>query len=117
MRHTRRRPRRHPAFLILGLLAAASPALAADPAAGRKLAARCQACHGMDGIAKMPNVPHIAGESEVYLTKQLKAFRDGERKDPQMTLMAKPLTDAQIADLAAYFARIEITARVPETLR
>lgn len=119
MRHKRRRSRHYPAFLILGLLAAAAahPALAADPEAGRKLALRCQACHGLDGIAKMPNVPHIAGESELYLTKQLKAFRAGERKDPQMSLMAKNLTDSDIADLAAYYARIEITVRVPEKLR
>jgi cytochrome c553 len=107
------------ALLIAGLLAiiASGDAAAADAAAGRKKAARCQACHGLDGIAKMPNVPHIGGESELYLAKQLRAFRGGERKDPQMSLMAKNLSDEDIADLAAYFSRIEITARIPESLR
>jgi cytochrome c553 len=100
---------------IAALLATA--AQAADPAAGRKKAARCQSCHGLDGIAKIPNAPHIGGESELYLTKQLNAFRAGERKDPQMSLMAKGLSDEDIADLAAYFSRIEITARIPDNLR
>ncbi|HEX6979040.1 MAG TPA: cytochrome c [Alphaproteobacteria bacterium] len=88
-----------------------------DPAEGRRKAARCQGCHGTDGIARMPNVPHIAGESEIYLVKQLEAFRTGQRQDPQMSIMAKDLSDADIADLAAYYARIEISARVPESLR
>jgi cytochrome c553 len=62
-------------------------------------------------------VPHIGGESEIYLAKQLKAFRGGERRDPQMSMMAKNLSDADIDDLAAYYARIEITARIPDDLR
>jgi cytochrome c553 len=67
--------------LMAVLLAAAAPqAFAGDPAAGRKKAARCQSCHGLDGIAKIPNAPHIGGESEFYLTKQLNAFRAGERR-------------------------------------
>lgn len=99
------------------LIAVAGPSWAGDPASGRKKAVRCQACHGLDGVAKMPNVPHIAGESELYLAKQLKAFRGGDRRDPQMSLMAKNLSDEDIADLAAYFARIEITVRVPDNLR
>jgi cytochrome c553 len=109
--------RRVPLLAAAALLAFGTAAHAADPAAGRKKAARCQACHGLDGIAKMPNAPHIGGESELYLVKQLKAFRAGERKDPQMSLMAKNLSDEDIADLAAYFSRIEITARIPESLR
>ncbi len=110
----------HPAHRLLLLavsIAVAGPVWAADPEAGRKKAARCQACHGIDGVARMPNVPHIAGESELYLSKQLKAFRGGERRDPQMSLMAKNLSDDDIADLAAYFARIEVKVRIPDNLR
>jgi cytochrome c553 len=104
-------------FAVLALFASTSHTLAGDPAAGRKKAGRCATCHGLDGIAKIPNAPHIGGESEFYLTKQLKAFRAGERKDPQMSLMAKNLSDEDIADLAAYFSRIELTARIPDNLR
>ena len=113
-----RHPCRLPWLLAIAAIAAiAAPSWAADPSAGRKKAARCQACHGLDGVAKMPNVPHIAGESEIYLSKQLRAFRGGERRDPQMSLMAKNLSDDDIADLAAYYARIEVTVRVPDNLR
>jgi cytochrome c553 len=107
------------AFIALGLISTtlfdASPmALAADAAAGRAKAKTCQTCHGIDGIAKQPNVPHLAGESEIYLTKQLKAFRDGERKDLQMSIMAKPLSDEDIANLAAWYSSIKITVTLPE---
>ena len=105
-------------FLALGFISAtlfgASHALAADAAAGRAKAKTCQTCHGIDGIAKQPNVPHLAGESEIYLTKQLKAFRDGERNDPQMSIMAKPLSDEDIANLAAWYSSIKISVTLPE---
>ena len=103
------------AFLIaLGVSTAAMSALAADAAAGRAKAKTCQACHGIDGVSKQAHVPHIAGESEIYLIKQLKAFRDGERKDPQMSIMAKPLSDEDIANLAAWYSSIKFTVTVPE---
>jgi cytochrome c553 len=48
--------------------------------------------------------PNLAGQQEMYLAKQIKAFRDGERKDPSMSPMVAGLTDADIDNLAAYFA-------------
>ncbi|MGH6962253.1 MAG: c-type cytochrome [Dongiaceae bacterium] len=86
----------------------------ADPAAGRDKAKVCRACHGLDGVARLPTAATIAGESELYLAKQLKAFRSGERQDPQMVVIAKKLSDDDIADLAAWYASIEITVKVPE---
>jgi cytochrome c553 len=94
--------------------AAMATARAADPAAGRSKAKVCRTCHGIDGVGKMPTVPNIAGESEIYLVKQLKAFRAGERQDPQMSIIAKPLTDDEIANLAAWYASIEFSVTVPE---
>ncbi len=102
------------AFGLAAAVALADTAAAADPVAGRALAKRCAPCHGIDGIAKQPHVPHIAGESVIYLTKQLKGFRSGERRNEQMSLMAQPLTDQEIADLVAWYASIEITAVLPE---
>lgn len=114
-----RRVRRRAATGALALVAvlAISAAEAGDPAEGRKKAASCSGCHGMDGMAKMPNVPHIAGESEFYLTKQLRAFRAGERQDEQMSVIAQSLSDEDIDNLAAYFSSIEISVRVPTSLR
>jgi len=89
-------------------------AAAGDPDSGKALAARCAPCHGIDGVAKQPHVPNIAGESTMYLSKQLEAFRAGERNDPQMSLMAKPLNDEEIEDLVAWYSSIKLTVELPE---
>lgn len=81
---------------------------AADPAAGRKLYdATCAACHGPDGISIAPIYPNIAGQKNEYLVAQLKAFRDGSRKNAIMQPMAKNLTDTDIANLAAYVSTLK----------
>jgi cytochrome c553 len=67
----------------------------------------CVACHGADGIGKAPQYPNLAGQKATYLEKQLKGFRSGERKDPNMSAMAKPLSDQDIAVLAAYFESLD----------
>lgn len=98
--------------LALGGLAPAS--LAQDAAAGRKKAATCQTCHGIDGVGKMPDVPHIAGENAEYLTRQLENFRGGERQHEQMSVIAEGLSDEDIADLAAWYSSIEFSVTVPQ---
>jgi cytochrome c553 len=106
-----------PRLLPAALLAAAlvSPSLAADREAGRTLAQlACQTCHGIDGIAKMPIAPHLAGESEIYLQTQLKAFRSGKRQQEMMSVVAKDLSDDDIANLAAWYAAIKISVEMPE---
>lgn len=99
--------------LALAALAAASPAAAGDPAAGRRKAAMCQTCHGIDGVGKMPDVPNIGGESAGYLVRQLEQFKSGERRHEQMSLVAASLSEADIADLAAWYASIEFSVKVP----
>jgi cytochrome c553 len=86
------------------LLGASISMAGGDAAAGKTKAATCAACHGAAGVSANPMWPNLAGQKEAYLAKQLKAFRDGTRSDPMMTGMAKPLSDADIADLAAYFS-------------
>ncbi|RAI03236.1 cytochrome C554 [Acuticoccus sediminis] len=92
----------------------AAGAASADPAAGREKAAMCQVCHGLDGIGKNPEVPHIAGESEIYLMAQLRAFRSGERQHQQMSIIAQSLSDEDIRDLADYYASIKFEVTVPD---
>ncbi len=102
-------------LLAAGLLALV-PTLAladGDVAAGRKVALQCQACHGMDGIAKIPEAANLAGQSEIYLTSSLNAYKSGERKNDMMSTIAPSLSDADIANAAAYYSAIEITAKVP----
>jgi len=82
--------------------------LAADVATGRAKALMCQACHGTDGLSKVPDAPNIAGQTEGYLAAQLQAFRAGTRKNETMNVVTSTLSDADIANLAAYFSAIEI---------
>ena len=105
------------AALLAAILAApllAAPALAGDATLGRDKAKACAACHGIDGVAKLPHVPNIAGESTIYLEKQLKAFRSGERKDEMMSIIAANLTDEDIANVSAWYAAIKIKVTLPE---
>ena len=84
-------------------LSASSAIAAGDAAAGKAKAASCAACHGADGISKIPTYPNLKGQKAAYVVKQLKAFKTGDRKDPTMNAMAKPLSDADMANLAAHF--------------
>ena len=88
------------------LLAASGAALAGDAAAGKAKAASCAGCHGANGISSNPMWPNLAGQQPGYLVKQMKAFRDGTRTDPMMSPMAKPLSDADIENIAAYFSSL-----------
>ena len=81
---------------------------AGDVKAGRTKALMCQACHGLDGLSKVPDAPNIAGQTEPYLVAQLQAFKTGVRKNDAMSVVAPSLSDADIDDLAAYFSAIEI---------
>lgn len=108
-------PRRAAAGLLCGLLGLpALSAHAADPVAGREAARQCMACHGLDGIARQPDAGNLAGQSAFYLRNQLEAFRSGERRHPQMNVIARDLSDQEIADLAAWYSAIEIEVTVPE---
>lgn len=66
----------------------------------------CVTCHDAKGQGTAPRFPHLAGQSEVYLEQQLKAFRSGKRQAPQMSIMAQDLSDDDISDLAAYYASL-----------
>lgn len=95
----------------LALLAWVAPADAADAAAGRAKAQTCSVCHGPSGIAVAPDTPNLAGQPETYLVRQLRAFRAGERRHEVMNVIAKPLTDDDIANLAAWFSSFAVEAK------
>jgi cytochrome c553 len=92
---------------------APAPAAAQDAAAGARRATACQACHGMDGLSRLPDAPHLAGQPAPYLERALRAYRSGERRNEVMSLAAKPLSDQDIRDLAAYYAAIAIEVKPP----
>jgi cytochrome c553 len=92
----------------IALAAAANVAQAGgNAAAGAAKATMCAGCHGSKGISVAPMYPNLAGQKEAYLVKQLKAFKSGARKDPTMSAMAAPLSDTDIANLAAHFSSLK----------
>jgi len=96
------------------VLACGMSAAQADAQAGRAKATMCAVCHGEFGVSVLPNAPNLAGQPETYLAEQLKAYRSGKRANEIMSVIAKPLTDAEIADLAAWFASIAIEVKPPK---
>jgi cytochrome c553 len=92
------------------LLIAAPVTEAGDARTGRAKAAACAVCHGPVGISQQPNVPHLAGQPEIYVVEQLRAYRSGKRTHEVMNVVARGLSDADIDDLAAWFATIEVRA-------
>jgi len=93
------------AALVAALLffpAAAVPA--ADLQAIRSKAQTCFACHGAEGNSSNPAVPSIAGQPSQFIATALFFYRQGDRKDAQMSPVAANLTNADMNDLAAYFS-------------
>lgn len=78
-----------------------------DAAAGKKKSVTCTSCHGAKGISAAPMWPNLKGQKAVYLVKQLKDFKSGKRKDPVMAPMAKPLSNKDMEDLAAYYESLK----------
>jgi cytochrome c553 len=92
--------------ILSAVIAAASGSAFAtgDAIAGKNKSSVCTACHGATGASPNQLWPNLAGQRYAYLVKQLKEFRDGTRKDPVMEPFAKPLSDEDIENLAAYFS-------------
>ena len=111
------------------LLAAVVPAIAAlstsapagaqgapvgDAAKGAQKNLMCTGCHGIDGwrtaFPEVYSVPRIGGQHEAYLVKALQQYKSGDRSHPSMRAIAAPLSDQDMADLAAYYAKGGVTA-------
>ena len=104
-------------MLLLALvpgLAIAAESLERDAERGRQAAAACPACHQADGsgmnIPDGESWPRLAGQNAAYLAKQLHDFKAGRRDNPTMAPFANMLDDQQIADLAAYYSQMPVTA-------
>ena len=91
-----------PALIVLAVSgAAAVPAWAQD---ARYLAANCANCHGTDGRS-VGGMPSLVGIDAKYFIEQMTAFRDGKRQATIMHQLSKGYTDAQVAQMAAYFSK------------
>jgi cytochrome c553 len=101
------------AALVLAFPQLGWAADAADGQAAKAKATQCFACHGADGLAKAPDAPNLAGQNESYLVKALTDYKSGARQHEVMAMMAKNLSAADIAQIAAYYSRIPVTVKAP----
>ncbi|MGQ0429399.1 MAG: c-type cytochrome [Gammaproteobacteria bacterium] len=96
-------------FAWVGTLAACSllslTASAGDAQAGSQKAAVCAACHGVTGSSVNPEWPNLAGQGEAYIADQLAQFKNGARTNVLMSPMTLALSDQDMQDLGAHFAR------------
>jgi len=102
--------------LILSLLASCTAWAQGSIEAGKAKSATCAACHGTDGNSLITTYPKLAGQHGKYLEKQMQELKLGMltsgkqgRFDPVMSAMAMPLTEQDMADLAAYYASLPIS--------
>ncbi|NIY95729.1 cytochrome c4 [Salipiger sp. HF18] len=74
----------------------------------------CVSCHGADGIALLPEAPNLAGEVNIYIDTQLKAFRTGKRRHDIMSSIAAEMTDEEIRAVADWYAAVQLEITGPE---
>lgn len=91
------------------VLAGGQAGAAGNPELGQQKAAVCMACHGPDGNSPpmpdpAPPWPKLAGQVPEYIVKQIHDFKAGRRSNEQMSPQAQMVAEADIADIAAYFA-------------
>ena len=92
--------------ILLSFFSSAAIA-AGDVAAGQAQAVTCAACHGQDGATAIdPTYPNLAGQNEVYLTRQLQMFQSGERNVALMSAQLIGKSEQDLADLGAYYASL-----------
>jgi len=108
------------ALVFIGPTAKAQePDIQGNAAAGAGKVAMCIGCHGIVGYrASFPQVhkvPMISGQSAPYIGAALEAYQKGERKHPAMRGVAEPLSEQDVADIAAFYAAQTPSQPVPET--
>jgi cytochrome c553 len=107
-------PQRRRVFvaIVVAMTLGGSAAAAADASKGLAKSAICASCHGPAGISPVPDYPNIAGQNPLYLEYALRRYRAGDRRGDQAGMMytvTQALTDADISNLAAYYAALRPT--------
>tara|TARA_B110001452_G_scaffold218805_1_gene190638 strand:- start:88 stop:456 length:369 start_codon:yes stop_codon:yes gene_type:complete len=78
----------------------------------------CVTCHGMNGQATGAGnsviIPNITAQEKNYMVARLKAYKAGEIKHPQMSVVAQMLTEQDINDVAEWYSKIKIQIFDPE---
>ena len=78
---------------------------AADIGAGKAIAEKgCKNCHGLDGKGAGPAIPHLSAQREAYLVASLKEYKEGKRTHAALQDIAAKMSDADMRNIAAYYA-------------
>jgi cytochrome c553 len=93
-------------LVALAAFVLSAPAIAAkgNPEAGKAKAEPCKACHGETGASASPEFPKIGGQHADYLIVALRHYKLGKRKNPIMAGQVANLSEADMRDLAAWYA-------------
>lgn len=95
------------AAMLLFSSVAVAQEIRGDANAGATKIDMCLGCHGIVGyrssFPEVYRVPELSGQNEKYISNALHAYKKGDRKHPTMRGVAGPLTDQDIADIAAYY--------------
>ena len=94
---------------VVAFVAASADVVQPDPAAGKVESVICATCHGADGMSVATDVPNLAGQHYEYLIEQLIAFKEGTRSSGVMNEMVRPMTLAQLRNVAAYYSTVPVT--------
>ena len=99
-------------LLLVTTLFGSLGASAADLQQGRAKANACAVCHGQNGLASHPEAPNLAGQPIIYVTQQLKNYKTGRRTNEIMSVIAKPLSEQDIDDLALWYSSMQVEVKM-----
>jgi len=94
-------------LMLFSLMAFSFSAIAADIEAGKTKAMLCAACHGANGVSASEDIPNLAGQKAGYLAKAIRDFKSGARKNGMMASVVPMIADADINNIAAYYASLK----------
>jgi cytochrome c553 len=80
------------------------PAAPSPVDAGKAAAASCGGCHGEAGISSIPGMPNLVGLDPKYLAAAIQGYRGGQRKHDMMKMLVAGLSDADIDNIATFYA-------------
>lgn len=104
---------------LAALGASAQGAPQGNAEAGKNKVFQCQGCHGIadwkTAFPEVYRVPKLGGQKPAYLVAAMKAYKNGERDFQTMRTMMDPLSDQDMADIAAYYAS-EQASQVASTI-
>lgn len=92
--------------LVTLSIGAIGSAVAADIEAGKSKSGPCAVCHGANGEGKANNPP-LAGLARDRFVQAIKDYSSGKRPSAAMKGYAAKLSDADTANLAAYYASLK----------